>query len=85
MINFPRFICFSLLGLVLLAVQPALAQLYKWTDENGKVHFSDKPPPKSKGESEVVNIKKNKTPASSQKFPRVVSLEPIKNTAAANS
>lgn len=81
----PRFTCFSLLGLVLLAVQPALAQLYKWTDENGKVHFSDKPPPKSEGESEIVNIKKNKTPASSRKFPRVASLEPIKNTAAVKS
>ncbi|MCP4875949.1 MAG: trypsin-like serine protease [Gammaproteobacteria bacterium] len=81
----PRLTCFSLLGLVLLTVQPALAQLYKWTDEKGKVHFSDKPPPKSKGESEVVNIKKNKTPASSQKIPRVVSLEPIKNTAVAKS
>lgn len=23
----------------------ALAQIYRWTDANGKVHFSDKPPP----------------------------------------
>ncbi len=75
--------CF-LLGLALLATQPALAQLYKWTDDNGKVHFSDKPPPKSKGEPEVVDIKQKK-PASSQQFPRVVSLDPIKNTAVAEA
>jgi hypothetical protein len=29
----------------LLAVSwPAAAQVYKWTDENGKVHYGDKPP-----------------------------------------
>jgi len=28
-----------------LLVLPAWADLYKWTDENGKVHYSDQPPP----------------------------------------
>lgn len=28
----------------LLAI-PALGELYKWTDEQGKVHYSDQPPP----------------------------------------
>ena len=28
-----------------LFVLPAWAGLYKWTDENGKVHYSDQPPP----------------------------------------
>lgn len=82
--NLARFTSCFLLGLALLATQSALAQLYKWTDDNGKVHFSDKPPPKSKGEPEVVDIKQKK-PASSQQFPRVVSLDPIKNTAVAEA
>ena len=33
-----------LLFLLLLAV-PVQAQMYKWTDANGKVQYSDKPPP----------------------------------------
>jgi hypothetical protein len=34
----------TLLSLMLaLSVLPAHAQLYKWTDANGKVHFSDRP------------------------------------------
>lgn len=28
-----------------LAFAPAGAELYKWTDDEGKVHYSDKPPP----------------------------------------
>ena len=28
-----------------LALAPAGAELYKWTDAEGKVHYSDKPPP----------------------------------------
>ena len=79
-----RSACFFL-GLMLLAAQPALAQLYKWTDENGKVHFSDKPPPEKKGEAKVVDIKKKKTVSSSQSFPRVALLEPIPNDTAAET
>jgi hypothetical protein len=36
--------------LSLLAGDFAVAQAYKWTDENGKVHFSDSPPPDRKAE-----------------------------------
>ncbi len=32
------------LALCLLAL-PAAADLYKWTDENGELHYSDQPPP----------------------------------------
>jgi len=36
----------SLIALVLvIAALPAAAQLYRWTDAQGKVHFSDSPPP----------------------------------------
>lgn len=30
---------------LILAAAPAAAELYKWTDAEGKVHFSDQPPP----------------------------------------
>lgn len=30
---------------LILATAPAAAELYKWTDAEGKVHFSDQPPP----------------------------------------
>lgn len=33
------------ISLALCAALPAYAQLYKWVDSNGKVHYSDKPPP----------------------------------------
>ena len=34
------------LALVVLALAPlASAQLYKWVDKDGKVHYSDQPPP----------------------------------------
>ncbi len=58
--------------------------MYKWTDENGKVHFSDKPPPGAKKQAEVVSVKKNK-PASSHRFPSVERLQPIRNTAAGDT
>ncbi len=33
------------ISLALCAALPASAQMYKWVDANGKVHYSDKPPP----------------------------------------
>lgn len=33
--------------LLALAALPAEARLYKWVDENGKVHYTDTPPPES--------------------------------------
>ena len=33
------------LGLALCVALPASAQMYKWVDANGKVQYSDKPPP----------------------------------------
>lgn len=39
-------------------VQPSVAQVYKWVDENGKVHFSDKPPVTAK--TETVNLNHSK-------------------------
>lgn len=33
------------MGLMLCLALPASAQMYKWVDSNGKVQYSDKPPP----------------------------------------
>jgi hypothetical protein len=35
----------TLLAAALLVATPAGAQLYKWTDANGRVQYSDRPPP----------------------------------------
>jgi type IV secretory pathway VirB10-like protein len=40
---------------LLLAALPASAVLYKWVDKDGKVHYSDQPPPETARESGVVN------------------------------
>jgi len=46
-----RFKTASLLGLFCLFFHAiAIAEIYKWTDENGKIHFSDAPPNKDKVE-----------------------------------
>jgi putative protein kinase ArgK-like GTPase of G3E family len=47
-----RILC-SLLLMLLAAT--STAELYRWTDENGKQHFSDQPPPGS--EAEVIDQK----------------------------
>ena len=50
-----------LLGLVVVffLTLPVQAEVYKWTDEHGRVHFSDKPPSKDTPEYQL------RTPASS--------------------
>ncbi len=46
----------SLFCLLFLALTSAHAELYKWVDASGKVHFSDQPPPKSVGEVEKKDL-----------------------------
>jgi S1-C subfamily serine protease len=73
---------YSLITLTIAAFfcAPAInAQVYKWVDENGKVHFTDTPPKQLKTEPEVVNISPKKT-TSASKLPPVAKLEPIKNS-----
>ena len=74
---------YSLVALTIAAIftsSVTVAAVYKWVDENGKVHFTDKPPKQLKAKPKIINIKSKKlTPAS--KFPSVTSLEPIKNIA----
>jgi glutaredoxin len=33
--------------MLVIAATPAMAQLYRWTDQSGKTHFTDTPPPAS--------------------------------------
>jgi len=78
---------YSLITLAIAAfyVAPTThAQVYKWTDKNGKVHFTDKPPKHLKLEPEVVDITPKKT-TSASKFPSIEKLEPIKNSVATDA
>jgi len=48
----------SIFVLMLCATMPVSAgEIYKWTDENGKVHFSEYPP--EQGEADSVDLKIN--------------------------
>jgi len=40
----------------LIASAPAQAQLYKWVDEQGKVHYSDTPPAEKSKSKQTLNI-----------------------------
>lgn len=40
---------------LLLAAFPASAVMYKWVDQDGKVHYSDQPPPDGAKKSGVMN------------------------------
>lgn len=50
-----------LLGMFAIAAQ---GQLYKWTDANGKVHYTDTPPPDSAKEQHTIDVKPASRPAS---------------------
>lgn len=49
-------------AVVLLAAVSAEAQLYRWTDPSGRVHFTDTPPP-----SNARNVQKKRLPAPAKK------------------
>jgi hypothetical protein len=40
---------------LLLAALPASAVMYKWVDQDGKIHYSDQPPPSGAKKSGVMN------------------------------
>ncbi len=56
------------------------AAVYKWVDENGKIHYTDKPPQNLDVEIEEVKIKSNSS-GPSLRFPQVRKATPIKNNA----
>jgi Domain of unknown function (DUF4124) len=54
-----------LLLALLLAAPPASAVLYKWVDQDGKVHYSDQPPPGGAKKSGVLKAPAPSTPSAS--------------------
>lgn len=58
---------FLLCALIMVAGSPSVdAEIYKWTDASGKVHFSDKPrDPQRKDSAEVVELNSSYVPSSS--------------------
>ncbi len=63
------------LAALLVFAGPAHADVYKWVDENGSVHFSDTPPPKGRN-AERMNL--DDAPVSTVKFPSPQSAAPNK-------
>jgi membrane-bound lytic murein transglycosylase len=53
----------ALVGSIWLLAAPAAAQTYKWTDADGKVHYSDQPPPANIKETVTVKPRKQAAPA----------------------
>ena len=49
--------CLLIAVLWLFGTTPAAAEIFKWTDENGKVHFGDRPP--DEREVEKIEVKIN--------------------------
>lgn len=65
-----------LIFISILLLSPNLyAEIYKWTDENGKVHFSDEPPKIKSKKAEVLDVKTSKI--SAIEFPRLRKPKPI--------
>ena len=61
-INFQKTFVFLLLVL-LIPVSPVFAEIYKWVDESGKVHFGDKPKDSATHQSsEKVELKQSYVP-----------------------
>ncbi|MDH3219773.1 MAG: trypsin-like peptidase domain-containing protein [Gammaproteobacteria bacterium] len=79
-----RYLLIAVVTVSFFAAQTARAEVYKWVDENGKVHFTDKPPRQPEVEPEVIEITTGK-PVSAAAFPSIAKLEPIKNSRSADA
>jgi len=55
----------AMIGGAWLVSAPAGAQTYKWTDADGKIHYSDQPPPANAKEQTTVKSRKPSAPATS--------------------
>ncbi|WP_299594212.1 DUF4124 domain-containing protein [uncultured Microbulbifer sp.] len=60
-----------ILGCALLAANTSASELYRWVDEDGKVHFGDRPPLEAKAESLEGQLKpvNSADPTRKQDFP----------------
>lgn len=55
----------AMIGGAWLVSAPAGAQTYKWTDADGKIHYSDQPPPANAKEQVTVKPRKPSAPTTS--------------------
>ena len=53
----------ALIGGAWLAASPVVAETYKWKDADGKIHYSDQPPPANAREETTVRPRKPATAA----------------------
>ena len=61
---------------LLLFVLPAVAQVYKWTDSAGKVHYGDRPPEDAKKEELKIRIPSFDGPAQVRDWSAVLGTSP---------
>ncbi len=80
--NVRIYTCFLVFVATLFSFQTVKAEVYRWVDENGKVHFTDKPPKQRK--TKVVNIRQPKSNTSTQ-LPKIEVVKPVANTSSANT
>ena len=52
-----------LIGLCLLAAMAASAEIYRWTDSDGRIHYSDKPPADRKVQQVKIRVQSISGPA----------------------
>jgi outer membrane biosynthesis protein TonB len=57
----------ALISSCLLAAAPSSAETYKWKDADGKVHYSDQPPPPNVKDEVIVKPPKQSAPATTDK------------------
>ncbi len=63
LINIINWLLLALMSATWLVAAPAAAQTYKWTDAEGKVHYSDQPPPANAKEQATIKPRKPSTSA----------------------
>ena len=67
-VNINRLLLALTVGATWLAVMPAAAETYKWTDAEGKVHYSDQPPPANARDQATIKPRKpSSAPAATDK------------------
>jgi glutaredoxin len=60
----------------LLIAAPAVAQVYKWTDPSGKVHYGDRPPDDAKKEEVKIRIPSYDGPVQVRDWSAVLGTKP---------
>src|SRR5258706_14631915 len=67
--NLTNGLLLAMIGGAWLVSAPAGAQTYKWTDADGKIHYSDRPPPANAKEPVTIKPRKSSAPATTASPP----------------